>query len=123
MRGFEINIKEAGSRSVMTSYNKVNGTHASDSFDLCTKVLRNEWGFDGVVMTDWTATDPKQDVGHSDLAVSVGNDLMMPGGKEYQKTIQKGLENGTTSKEDLQRAAANIIRLILESDVYKGETV
>lgn len=107
----------------MTSYNKVNGTHASDSLDLCTKVLRNEWGFDGVVMTDWTATDPKQDVGHSEIAVSVGNDLMMPGGNEYQKAIQKGLKNGIVSKEDLQRAAANIIRLILESDVYKGETV
>ena len=107
----------------MTSYNKVNGTHASDSFDLCTKVLRNEWGFDGVVMTDWTATDPKQDVGHSEIAVSVGNDLMMPGGNEYQKAIQKGLENGIVSREDLQRSAANIVRLILGSDVYKGETV
>ena len=123
LRGFEINIKEAGSRSVMTSYNKVNGTHASDSLDLCTKVLRNEWGFDGVVMTDWTATDPKQDVGHSEIAVSVGNDLMMPGGNEYRKAIQKGLENGIVSREDLQRAAANMIRLILGSDVYKGETV
>ena len=123
LRGFEINIKEAGSRSVMTSYNKVNGTHASDSFDLCTKVLRNEWGFDGIVMTDWTATNPKQDVGHSDLAVSVGNDLMMPGGKEYQKVIQKGLENGIILKEDLRRAAANIIRLILESDVYREDTI
>ena len=123
LKGFEINIKEGGSRSVMTSYNKVNGTHASDSYDLCTKVLRNEWGFDGVVMTDWTATDPKQDVGHSDLAVSAGNDLMMPGGKQYQKAIQKGLENGTVSKEDLQRAAANIIRLILDANVEWEDAV
>ena len=117
LKGFEINIKEAGSRSVMSSYNKINGVHASDSLDLCTKVLRNEWGFDGVVMSDWTATDPKQDTGHTDVAISVGNDLIMPGGKEYGKVIKKGLIDGVVSKDDLKRAAANIIRSIVYSNI------
>ncbi len=122
LKGFEINIREAGSKSVMTSYNMVNGTYTPDSYDLCTKMLRNEWGFDGVVMTDWFSTKPGQ--GHTDLAVGHGNDMIMPGDKVYNKTLAEGLKNGTLSEEDLRRAAANIIRSIVYSNVgkkYKAE--
>ena len=119
LKGFEINIKEAGSKAVMTAYNKVNGIHASDSFDLCTKVLRNEWGFDGVVMTDWGATSPKDNTGHSDVAVANGNDLIMPGGSEYKKALAAGLKGGVVTRDDLKRAAANIIKSIVYSNVAK----
>ena len=122
LKGFEINIKEAGSKSLMTSYNMINSVYAPDSFDLCTKVLRNEWGFDGVVMTDWFSTRPGQ--GHSDLAVANGNDMIMPGDKVYNKTLKQGLKDGTLKQEDLKRAAANIIRSIVYSNVakkYKAE--
>lgn len=122
LKGFEINVKEAGSKSVMTSYNMINGVYTPDSYDLCTKMLRNEWGFDGVVMTDWFSTKPGQ--GHSDQAVANGNDMIMPGDKVYNKTLAEGLKNGTLSEEDLRRAAANIIRSIVYSNVakkYKAE--
>lgn len=117
LKGFEINIREAGSRSVMTSYNLINGTYTPDSYDLCTKMLRNEWGFDGVVMTDWFSTRPGQ--GHSDIAVANGNDMIMPGDKVYTKTLLDGLKKGSLSREDLRRAAANIIRSIVYSNVAK----
>ena len=117
LKGFEINIKEAGSKSIMTSYNLINGTYTPDSYDLNTKVLRNEWGFDGVVMTDWYSTRPGQ--GHTDLAIANGNDMIMPGDKVYDKTILEGLKKDTVSLDDLKRAAANIIRSIVYSNVAK----
>lgn len=122
LKGFEINVKEAGSRSVMTSYNMINGVYTPDSYDLCTKVLRNEWGFDGVVMTDWYSTKPGK--GHTDVAVANGNDMIMPGDKAYVKVMKEGLKNGTLTSEDLRRAAANIIHSIVSSNVakkYKAE--
>ena len=119
LKGFEINVREAGSGAVMTAYNMINGVYAPDSFDLCTKVLRNEWGFDGVVMTDWSATDPNGGVGHSELAIANGNDMIMPGGKSYKKAIAAGLKSGIVSRDDLRRAAANIIRSILYSNAAK----
>ena len=121
LKGFEINVREAGSRSVMTSYNLINGVYAPDSFDLCTKVLRNEWGFDGVVMTDWSST--KKGQGDSADAIAAGNDLIMPGDKNERKEIEAGLKRGTLTAEDLKRAAANIIRSIVSSNVAKKYTV
>ena len=56
LRGFEIALREGGARSVMSSYNRVNGEYVNNSYDLLVKVLRQEWGFDGLVMTDWFAT-------------------------------------------------------------------
>ncbi len=121
LKGFEINIKEAGSKSVMTSYNMINGVYTPDSFDLCTKVLRNEWGFEGVVMTDWSSTRKGQ--GNSAVAVSNGNDMIMPGDKGERKDLMKGVKSGTVSSDDLKRAAANIIRSIVYSNVAKKYTV
>ena len=120
LKGFEINIKEAGSKSVMTSYNMINGVYTPDSFDLCTKVLRNEWGFEGVVMSDWSATRKGQ--GNSAVAVSNGNDMIMPGDKAERKDLLKGVKDGTISLDDLKRAAANIIRSIVYSNVAKKYT-
>jgi len=105
----------------MSSYNLINGVYAPDSFDLCTKVLRNEWGFDGVVMTDWSST--KKGQGDSADAIAAGNDLIMPGDKNERKEIEAGLKRGTLTAEDLKRAAANIIRSIVSSNVAKKYTV
>ncbi|MCR5230002.1 MAG: glycoside hydrolase family 3 C-terminal domain-containing protein [Solobacterium sp.] len=121
LKGFEINIREAGSKSVMTSYNMINGTYTPDSYDLCTKILRNEWGFDGVVMTDWSATRRGQ--GDSAAAISVGNDLIMPGDKNEIEDIRAGIKAGKLTEEDLRRAAANIIRSIVHSNAAKKYTV
>ena len=121
LKGFEINIKEAGSKSVMTSYNLINGIYAPNSYDICTKALRNEWGFDGVVMTDWSST--KKGQGDSAVAIAIGNDLIMPGDKNEINEIMEGLKTGKVTVEDLQRAAANIIRSIVYSNVARKYTV
>ena len=121
LKGFEINVKEAGSKSLMTSYNLINGTYTPDSEDLCTKVLRNEWGFDGVVMSDWSST--KKGQGDSADAIAAGNDMIMPGDKNEKKEIEAGLKEGRLSVEDLRRAAANIIRSIVYSNVAAKYTV
>ena len=119
LKGFEICVKESAPKSVMTSYNLLNGTYTPNSYDLCTKVLRNEWGFDGVVMTDWFSTNKGQ--GRNDLAIKAGNDLIMPGGNFYKKEILKGLKKGTITVEDLKRATANVLRQILYSRVSTRE--
>jgi len=83
LRGFEKPVREANAKGVMTSYNKVNGVYTPNSYDLCTKVLRQEWGFNGVVMTDWFSTS--KGCANNAIAMASGNDLIMPGGKADKK--------------------------------------
>lgn len=118
LRGFEIAVKESKPGAVMTSYNKVNGVYANNSYDLLTKVLRNEWGFDGLVMTDWFATGKK--VGNHALAIATGNDLIMPGNDAAEKEIYKALKEGLISEEDVRRCAANVLRGIMSSRIYQA---
>ena len=117
LKGFEICVKESQVKSVMTSYNLVNGIYTPDSYDLCTKALRNEWGFEGVVMTDWSSTVG----GHGDtaVAVSIGNDYIMPGGGGCVNKVAAGVKKGVITQEQLDRACANIIRSVVESNVAK----
>lgn len=117
LRGFEICIREAGAKAVMTSYNLINGTYAPNRADLLTDVLRNEWGFDGIVMTDWSSTKAGQ--AENDLAIKAGNDMLMPGGGEYKKALRKALKKGTLTREELSVACSHIIRQILSSRVSK----
>ena len=117
LRGFEIAVREGGAKGVMTSYNKVNGIYAPNSHDLCTKVLRNEWGFDGVVMTDWFST--KKGQASSAVAMKAGNDLIMPGGSAYQKDILQGIQSGQIEEADLRRCCANVIYSILNSAIQR----
>jgi beta-glucosidase len=117
LRGFEIAVREAKAKGVMTSYNRVNGTYTANSHDLCTKVLRNEWGFEGVVMTDWFSTG--KGLGNNGLCMKAGNDLIMPGGRYYKKEILAELKKGNIEEEDLRRCAANVLRSILDSKLAK----
>jgi len=117
LRGFEIAVREGDPKAVMTAYNKVNGVYASNSHDLNTKVLRNEWGFNGVVMTDWMAT--RKGWASNPEAMVAGNDLIMPGGKEYRKSLLEALNAGTIKDEDVRKCARNIVRVILESALAK----
>lgn len=123
LRGFEIAVKEGHASSLMTSYNLVNGTYTPNSYDLINSVLRNEWGFSGVVMSDWYATGiesgTKIQLGYDHLALKAGNDLIMPGTSYNKKALKKALKNGLITKEDLVRAASNIIHQIVESKVAK----
>ncbi len=115
LRGFEIAIREGAPRGVMTSYNRVNGVYTANSHDLCTKVLRNEWGFDGVVMTDWVSTG--RQLANSGLCLKAGNDLIMPGSLRDRRQILAELKAGRISEADLQRCAANILRSIVYSQL------
>ena len=117
LRAFELTVREGGAKSIMTSYNLLNGVYTPNSYDLCTKVLRNEWGFDGVVMTDWFSTNPGQ--GRNDLCMSAGNDLIMPGGASFKGQILRGLRSGKISEEDIRRCCANVIRAILDSPTQR----
>jgi beta-glucosidase len=117
LRSFEYTVKEAGAKSFMTSYNRINGVYAPNSHDLCTKVLRNEWGFDGVVMTDWFSTNKGQ--GDNALAMKAGNDLIMPGTGGNKKEILAGLRNHVITQKDLRRCCANVIKAILDSEIQR----
>lgn len=118
LRGFEIAVKNSNPGSIMSSYNKVNGTYANNSYDLLTKVLRNEWGFDGLVMTDWFATGKK--VASNARAIEAGNDLIMPGTSDAEKEIYKAAECGVLEEEDVRRCAANVLRQIMSSRIYQA---
>lgn len=117
LRAFEQTVRSGHAKSIMTSYNRVNGVYAPNSHDLCTKVLRNEWGFNGVVMTDWFSTGGSK--GDTALCMKVGNDLIMPGGGSYKKAILAGLKSGKISEDDLRRCCANVVKAILDSATQK----
>lgn len=108
LKGFEIAVKEGKPGAVMTSYNKVNGIYTSNSDDLCTKALRDEWGFDGLVMTDWFSNG--KGLGDSALSIKSGNDLLMPGTKANRKSIKKALRQGDITLRDIKRCAGNVLK-------------
>ena len=116
-KAFKICVEEGKAKSVMTSYNKLNHTYTPNSYDLCTKLLRCEWGFDGVVMTDWYAT--KKNQGSQWLAIKSGNDLIMPGEGSAKKDIVNAVKKNLLSKEELYLACYNVVRSIFNSALYK----
>ena len=117
LRPFEYAVRKGGAKSIMTSYNKVNGIYAPNSYDLCTRVLRNEWGFEGVVMTDWFSTNRGQ--AHNAIAMAAGNDLIMPGGGSFKKEILNGVKAGKIQEEDVRRCCGNVVKSILHSATQK----
>ena len=117
LKGFKLAVREGKAKSVMTSYNLINGIYTPNSLDLCTNVLRCEWDFSGVVMTDWLSTG--RGLGDNGLAIKAGNDLIMPGGRYYKKQIKKALRKGTLTYEALLKCASNILTAIKNSNIQK----
>ena len=106
LKGFEICVKEASPWTLMTAYNSLNGLPVQESPALVTDILRKEWGFDGLVMTDWSI------VPHNTAAqLHAGNDLFMPGSDNQVQDIIQGVQNGTIDPADLDRACAKVIQL------------
>ena len=113
LRGFEIAVKDAQPWTVMTSYNKLNGTYTSERHDLVTTVLRNEWGFKGFVMTDWGG-------GHDPIAqMNAGNDLIMPGNPAQAKVIIDAVNNKQLDESVLNANVEHILNIMLESPAFK----
>jgi beta-glucosidase len=110
LRGFEIAVREGKPSGMMSSYNKLNGIYTSNHFDLLTRLLRHEWGFDGLVMTDWMAT--AKGAANPALCLAAGNDLIMPGTKRDKKVIMKALKKGRLREDDLRQSAARVITKI-----------
>lgn len=115
LRAFRIAITESHPWTVMSCYNRVNGTYVCNSPDLLTRVLREEWGYEGLVMSDWTATCQ---CSHAQ-AINSGNDLIMPGGKDVRKALEIDLQNGVLDKRALNASAARVLDLIFKSDTCK----
>lgn len=114
LRGFGIVVEEAQPWTIMSSYNLINGTYAPESYDLLTKVLRNDWGFKGFVMTDWFGgKDPV-------AMMNAGNDLLMPGNQNQNKAILEAAKAGKLDVKVLDRNIERILNIILQSPKYKG---
>ena len=114
LKGFEIAVKESQPWTVMSSYNFVNGVYTSECKDLQTTMLRDEWGFKGMVMTDW--------FGGADAAAQMwaGNDMLQPGRPGQFEDIVEGVRSGRLSEADLDRNVRRVLELIVKSPRFKG---
>lgn len=123
LRGFEICVRESRPETIMTSYNKINGAWGHYQYDLVTNVLRGEWGYDGLVITDWwmqPATDPDfPQVRNDAYRIRAQVDVLMPGGRRFGESSGDGsLEKSYLSEDGItlgeaQRCAKNVLRLCL----------
>jgi len=121
LRGFEIAVKEAQPFCVMTSYNDINGMPSANNYDLTTAILRDEWGFEGFVMTDWGGG-----ISRPALSIPAGNDMIQPGGPSVIRELEEALAAGepvenrgvrpwaeTLALAHLQKSALRILRVLL----------
>ena len=116
LRGFEIAIRESQPKALMTSYNLINGVHSSERRDLIEDVLRAEFGFEGIVMTDWIIGSMyfgkhKYPAPNAARIAAAGNDLVMPGGQGDLKAMLKGIKEGLVTRSRLQINATRVLRL------------
>ena len=113
LKGFEIAIKESKPWTVMTSYNYINGIYSSESKDLVETILRDEWGYEGTVMTDW--------FGGKDGAKQMwaGNDMLQPGKAEQFDSIVAGVKSGKLAEADLDRSVQRTLNLVEKSPRYQ----
>ena len=115
LRAFRIAVTEGKPWTVMSSYNRVNGKYVCNSFDFCTRVLRQEWGFRGLVMSDWNATEQ---CSYAE-AINAGNDLIMPGTAAVAKKLEEELKAGILNRNALDLSAGRVLELIFKSETCK----
>ena len=120
LKGFETAIRSAQPMAMMTSYNLLNGVHAANNYDICTKAARDEWGFAGAIMTDWTTTTDST-AGECTAAgcMKAGNDMVMPGDMRDHASIRQALKDGTLDIRELKRCVYHTIKIILQSNQYE----
>ena len=112
LRGFEIAVRESDPWTVMASYNKINGKYSMGNHDLLTKILRDDWGFKGIVMTDWIGI--REGLPTTDEVIA-GNDLMEPGQQKQSEEIVAGVKNGTLSLADVDRNVRRMLEYIVKT--------
>ena len=108
LKGFKIAVEEGRPKAIMTAYNRINGEFASTNYDLLMGILRGEWGYEGIVMTDWNTC------ANAIMHVHAGNDLIMPG--RYAKKITEAIDNGEVTRADAQLCAKRILELFMKSN-------
>ena len=117
LKGFEIAIKEGKPSAIMTSYNRVNGTYATEHPQLLHDILRKEWKYEGLIMSDWGATNNRLEALHASM------DLEMPGpNKEHERILLEALENGSLSEDVLDESIQRVIET-LQKKSKKTKTV
>ena len=116
LRGFEIAVRESQPWTVMSSYNLVNGQYSMGNHDLLTKILRDDWGFKGIVMTDWIGI--RGGLRTAD-EVAAGNDLMEPGQKEQAEQIIAAVEKGELSMADVDRNVRRMLEYIVKTPSFR----
>ena len=114
LKNFEIAVKESDPWTVMSSYNQMNGEYTQQKFDLLTTVLRDEWGFKGIVMTDWG------NKAGTVKSAKAGNDLMEPGNQNEIDRIVAGVQDGSISQEELDRNVRNMLNYIVRTPHFRG---
>ena len=114
LKNFEIAVKESDPWTVMSSYNQMNGEYTQQKFDLLTTVLRDEWGFKGIVMTDWG------NKAGTVKSAKAGNDLMEPGNQNEIDRIVAGVEDGTITMAELDRNVRNMLNYIVRTPRFRG---
>ena len=116
LRGFEIAVRQAKPQAVMSAYNSVNGTSASQNRRLLTDILRGEWGFEGMVVSDWGAVDDPV------ASIAAGLDLEMKGNPLTPPRIVEAVRNGSLEEADLDRAVARVLQLVSRQEAMKKES-
>ena len=118
LKGFKIAIEESNPHALMTSYNLINGKHPSSDESLLINVIRNEWQYKGLIMTDWSHSDriqflaSKHPPHNAYDIIKGGNNIMMPGGKKDYDVLRKKLEENLLTRDDLLRCASKVYETI-----------
>ena len=127
LRGFEIAVRESDPMTVMAAYNKINGVYCTNNYDLLVKVLRNEWGYAGLVMSDWDSMKADRTdctiaaTGDVQKAHAAQCDLVSPGRPDQREALLKGLETGAVKREDLKRSTVRILRMIRSNTALESK--
>ena len=114
LKGFEIAVREAAPWTVMSSYNRLNGPFTQENGELLTTILRDEWGFNGIVMTDWTG------LRNTAAQIQAGNDLMEPGNESQIKDIIDKVKSGVLKESDLDICVKRILQYLVKTPAFRA---